>query len=61
MTYAQYTKVSVEKTQMDIINFLKKRGAKGFMIKFEEKMIGFQMEDRNVVIRIKPPNRNDFI
>lgn len=60
MAYAKYTKVSVEKSQWDIVNILKKYGAKGFMMDFENYRIGFQHGNRNVILKVHPPNRDEF-
>ena len=58
--YAKYTKVSVEKTQWTIIELLKKHGAKGFMMDFENNRLGFQVGNRNVIINMKNPNKDYY-
>ena len=60
MTYAKYTKVSVEKTQWAIIELLKKHGAKGFMMDFESNRIGFQVGNRNVIIKMDSPDKDNY-
>lgn len=60
MSYAKYTKVPVEKSQWDIVNILKKYGAKGFMMDFENYRLGFQIRNRNVLLHVNPPNRSEF-
>jgi hypothetical protein len=61
MTYAQITKVSVEKTKSEIEKTLQQYGATRFISGWDNDIatIGFQFNNRFIKFEIKLPDRSD--
>lgn len=59
MKYAKTTKVSIEKSQIEIQNLFRKYGATRFAIDWRNNNILFELQGRSVRIHVKNPNIND--
>lgn len=59
MKYAKTTKVSIEKSQIEIQKLFRKYGATRFAIDWKNNNILFELQGRSVRIHVKNPNIND--
>jgi hypothetical protein len=61
-TYAAKTVVSVDRSQAEIRDILRRYGAEGFMFgeTHEQAQLAFQMKDRRIVFRLPLPAREAY-
>ncbi len=59
MKYAKTTKVSIEKSQIEIQNLFRKYGAKKFAIEYDKNNLLFELYGRSIKLHIKDPDINE--
>jgi hypothetical protein len=60
MKYAKNTTVTIESSQNEIQNLIKKYGATKFAIDWDSNAIIFEFHNRTIKLQIKYPNREEF-
>jgi hypothetical protein len=61
-TYAKATKVSSERSKVEVERILRRYGAEGFMYGWDGDLavVAFRIDDRTIKIRLPLPGRQDF-
>ena len=59
MKYAKTTRVSIEKSQIEIQNLFRKYGAKKFAIEYDKNNLLFELHGRSIKLHIKDPDINE--